>query len=254
MIRMAKFTAILAAGAVVGAAALALISADGHDGEVRIAARSLGDGRVETALQIREGGGWGERITPELRVLPAGARAGVWHAGSGIEVEAGDDGASAAGAGVPADVVGRTATAVLRGPDGSAMGTVMLEQGPRGVLIRARASGLSEGAHGFHIHETGACEPDFSAAGGHFNPAGIGHGLLHEGGHHEGDLPNIIAHADGSAMADYYTEAVTLAEGPAHSLFDGDGSAIMIHEGPDGYGEDPGAGPRAACGMITRDG
>ena len=87
MIRMVKFAAILAAGAVVGAAALALISADGHDGEVRISARSLGDGRVETALQVWEGGGWGERITPDLRVLPAGARAGVWHAGSGIEVE-----------------------------------------------------------------------------------------------------------------------------------------------------------------------
>lgn len=242
-----KFAAILAAGAVIGATALALINAGGHGEQVRIALRPLQDGSVETALQIRDDGAWGDRIAPELRYLPAGAATGKWLSSSPIDLPGGED----AAARDVADAAGRTAVAVMRGPGGEAMGTVMLTQGPRGVLIQARVSGLSEGPHGFHIHETGACSPDFSAAGDHFNPTGVGHGPLYAGGEHAGDLPNIIAHATGEAMADYYTVAVTLADGPRYSVFDEDGSAIVIHEGPDSYGEDAGAGGRAACGVIA---
>jgi len=38
------------------------------------------------------------------------------------------------------------------------------------------------------------------------------------------------------------------------SLFDEDGAAIVIHEGPDDYVTDPAgaAGPRIACGVITK--
>ena len=54
------------------------------------------------------------------------------------------------------------------------MRTVTLTQGPHGVLISADVSGLSPGAHGFHIHAPGACAPDFAAAGDHFNPGGSG--------------------------------------------------------------------------------
>lgn len=242
-----KLAAVLAAGIAIGAAALALISADGHGGQVRITARQIEDGRVETALQIRNGGAWSERIAPERRYLPAGAPDGKWLSSSPVDLP-GDEEDTAR---IAADAVGRTAAATMRGPDGEEMGTVTLAQGPRGVLIQARISGLFAGPHGFHIHETGACAPDFSAAGDHFNPTGVGHGPLHAGGEHAGDLPNIIAHAGGDAMADYYTAAVTLADGPAHSLFDADGSAIVIHEGPDSYGEAAGAGGRAACGVIA---
>ena len=149
--------------------------------------------------------------------------------------------------------VGATASATLAGPDGAALGTVTLTQTPLGVLIAADANGLSPGGHGFHIHETGTCAPDFAAAGDHFNPTGAGHGLNHPGGHHAGDLPNIYAGADGTARADYFTAAVTLDEGAAHSVFDADGSAIIIHEKPDTYGADAGAGGRVACGVIRRN-
>ena len=247
MAGMLRFAAILAAGAVIGAAALVLIDADGHGEQVRIAARQLEDGRVETALQIRDGGAWGGRIAPDRRYLPAGAASGKWLSSSPIDLPGGEDGTARD----VADAAGRTAVAAMRGPGGEAMGTVMLAQGPRGVLIQARISGLSAGPHGFHIHETGACSPDFSAAAGHFNPTGSGHGPLHAGGEHAGDLPNIIAHAGGEAMADFYTAAVTLADGPVHSLFDEDGSAVVIHEGPDSYGEAAGAGGRVACGVIA---
>ncbi|MYI56927.1 MAG: superoxide dismutase family protein [Acidimicrobiia bacterium] len=146
-----------------------------------------------------------------------------------------------------------TATAHLVGPDGRAVGTVTLIEGPNGVLVQADVTGLSPGGHGFHIHAVGACEPDFSAAGDHFNPEGIGHGFTVEGGWHAGDLPNIYAAADGTARADFFTAAVTLTPGAENSIFDADGSAIIVHAKPDSYGESPGAGDRVACGVIRPD-
>ena len=89
--------------------------------------------------------------------------------------------------------LGAAASAELKGPEGEAMGVVMLTQGRRGVLVSANLRGLTPGYHGFHIHETGACEPDFSAAGDHFAPDGMGHGYMNQDGHHAGDLPNIYA-------------------------------------------------------------
>ncbi len=148
--------------------------------------------------------------------------------------------------------VGQTAVASMSGSDGAPMGTVTLEQGPNGVWISADVSGLTTGAHGFHIHAVGACTPDFTAAGSHFAPGGEGHGFMHPEGSHAGDLPNIHAGGDGTARADHFTDKVTLAADGETSLFDSDGSAIIIHAKPDTYGADPGAGDRVACGVITR--
>lgn len=153
---------------------------------------------------------------------------------------------------LPKDV-GAKASAAMMGPDGAAMGVVTLEQGPQGVLVSADLSGLAPGAHGFHIHETGQCQPDFAAAGDHFNPGDSGHGFLHAEGQHAGDLPNIYAGADGVARADYFTADITLAADDVKSVFDADGSAIIVHEKPDTYGADAGAGGRVACGVIQRN-
>jgi Cu-Zn family superoxide dismutase len=146
-----------------------------------------------------------------------------------------------------------TATATMAAPDGAPMGTVTLTQGPKGVLVSADLHGLTPGGHGFHIHEAGACTPDFKAAGGHFNPGGSGHGVLDAGGAHAGDTPNIFAAADGTARADIFTAEVTFAEGAPNSLFGAAGTSIIVHEKPDTYGADAGAGGRVACGVITRN-
>lgn len=146
-----------------------------------------------------------------------------------------------------------TARAQIRNAAGEVVGTVSFVEGPKGVLVSADLRQLPSGAHGFHIHETGSCAPDFKAAGGHYNPAGTGHGLLHAGGHHAGDLPNLQVADNGWAAADYFTTDVTLAKGVPNSLFDADGSSIIIHEKPDSYGEDAGAGGRIACGVIETD-
>ena len=152
----------------------------------------------------------------------------------------------------PSDV-GASATATLTSPDGDAMGTVTLAQTYHGVLVSAEVSGLVPGGHGFHIHTVGTCAPDFAAAGDHFNPGDVGHGYNNPDGVHAGDLPNIYANAEGAARADYFTTAITLDADADHSIFDADGSAIIVHEKPDTYGADAGAGGRVACGVIQRN-
>ena len=155
---------------------------------------------------------------------------------------------------------GLTAEAAMVSPDGEAVGTVRFLQTANGVLILAELSGLAPGGHAFIIHETGACTPNFEAAGDHFNPTDADHGFVHgawqgggSGEAHGGDLPNIYAFADGSARADFFTEGVTLDAGPRHSVFDEDGSAIIVHERPDPYGEvEADTGERIACGVIKR--
>ena len=156
--------------------------------------------------------------------------------------------------------VGLMAEAVLESPSGDDMGTVAFRQTAGGVLVMADVKGLAPGGHAFIIHETGECAPDFSAAGDHFNPDDAEHGLIHpawsrgeSGGGHGGDLPNIYAASDGSARADFFTVGITLDEGPRNSVFDLDGSAIIVHERPDSYGMDElDTGNRVACGVIRR--
>ncbi len=155
---------------------------------------------------------------------------------------------------------GLAAEAALVSPDGDAMGEIRFLQTGGGVLVIAEVNGLAPGGHAFIIHEVGACTPDFAAAGDHFDPTDADHGFIHgawqgddSGGGHGGDLPNIYAASDGSARADFFTVGVTLDTGPRHSLFDDDGSAIIVHERADTYGEgEADTGERVACGVIRR--
>ena len=122
----------------------------------------------------------------------------------------------------------------------------------------AEVRGLAPGGHAFIVHEVGACTPDFDAAGDHFNPEDAEHGFIHSAwkrgdstGGHGGDLPNLYAHTDGSARADFFTVGIALDSEPDHSVFDEDGSAIIVHEKPDLYGEEESdTGARVACGVI----
>ena len=141
----------------------------------------------------------------------------------------------------------------MTGPDGTDMGTVTIEQGPHGLIIQAEVHGLSEGGHGFHIHAIGSCEPDFTAAGGHLDLEGQSHGARTGEGSHTGDLPNIFAGADGVARADVFTDGATLDDHAPHTLFDADGSAIVVHAGPDDYVDIASAGARVACGVLQLD-
>ena len=145
-----------------------------------------------------------------------------------------------------------TATATLRDQEGKTVGTVELEETPTGVLLRVTLEAVPPGVHAFHIHETGQCEPPFESAGGHFNPDGTAHGFFSDEGPHAGDMPNIHVPDSGALTFEVFNTLVTLVEGDPASLFDDDGSAIVIHAGEDDYESDPAghAGDRIACGVI----
>ncbi|MCY3811558.1 MAG: superoxide dismutase family protein [Gammaproteobacteria bacterium] len=144
------------------------------------------------------------------------------------------------------------AAAEIINPAGEVIGKAAFEQTPSGVLIRVVVSGLTPGAHGIHLHTAGACSPDFGAAKGHINPYGKAHGLRHPDGPDNGDLPNLIASADGHADAEFFTTLVTVAGGSQPALLDDDGSAVIIHEHADDHITQPigGAGGRVACGVV----
>ncbi len=142
-------------------------------------------------------------------------------------------------------------TATLLDPEGKEVGKVSLTAVPTGVLLAVNLTALPPGDHAFHIHGVGKCEaPDFKSAEGHFNPEEDEHGLMNEAGPHAGDMPNIHVPESGVLKIEVLNQMVNLKQG----LLDEDGSAIVIHEGPDDYVSDPAgdAGARIACGVIEK--
>jgi Cu-Zn family superoxide dismutase len=129
---------------------------------------------------------------------------------------------------------------------------------------------LSPGFHGMHVHSVGKCEAnsvapaggppgDFDSAGGHYQVPG------HTGHPASGDLTSIEVRGDGGAKLVTTTDSVTAAD-----LLGGEGTALIIHQGPDNFGNIPDrytsksgapgpdqetlatgdAGKRVACGVI----
>lgn len=158
-----------------------------------------------------------------------------------------------AGAGCSLNRSGERATAELKDKGGKSVGMASFRETGDGVLVRLDVKGLSAGLHAVHIHAVGKCEgPAFTSAGGHFNPAQKKHGYKSPDGPHAGDLPNMLVAKDGSGRFEALTDAVTLRSGP-NSVFDADGSALVVHVGVDDNVTDPtgNAGDRAACGVIV---
>lgn len=125
------------------------------------------------------------------------------------------------------------------------------------IRIRENNNVLSEGRHGVHIHGVGDCTQTCSAAGGHFDPGPDGNPTPDDNHpFHLGDLVNIQINDSGLGSLHSTTSRVTLSPGPL-TVFDGDGSAVIIHTGVDTYcpnGAVAGCagGARAACGIIER--
>ncbi len=135
---------------------------------------------------------------------------------------------------------------------GKETGTVNITETKKGRLFSISVTGLTPGWHGVHIHGTGDCsdhEGHFKKAGGHAAAEGQKHGFLSDEGPHDGDLPNLWVAADGAGKAEYYSESA------ARTMQDQDGSALMIHAGPDDYTTDPSgnSGDRVACAVMTEN-
>ena len=129
---------------------------------------------------------------------------------------------------------------------GASIGAVQAEPRAGGTYLRIAAEGLSPGDHGLHLHSVGRCDgPGFESAGAHWNPAGRQHGHLNPNGAHSGDLPNLTASANGRGAINFLVTGGSLA--------DADGTALVIHAGPDDYKTDPSgnSGGRVACAVIA---
>lgn len=105
-----------------------------------------------------------------------------------------------------------------------------------GVLVTAEIFGLSDGFHGFHIHEGGDC------GGENFANTGVHYG---EGPHpdHAGDLPPLLS-CNGRAFLSTRTERLRICD-----LL---GRTVVIHSLPDDFYTQPAgkSGQKIACGRI----
>jgi superoxide dismutase, Cu-Zn family len=140
--------------------------------------------------------------------------------------------------------------------NGDAVGLATFTENAEGVTVHLLVEGLSPGEHGWHLHEFGVCEPGgaepFSSAGEHWNPTVQPHGAPDADEHHVGDFGNLVASADGFADVEITTTDFTFEAG-VNSVFDEDGTSIVVHEGTDDLTTQPdgNSGPRYACGVVA---
>jgi Cu-Zn family superoxide dismutase len=138
-------------------------------------------------------------------------------------------------------------------------------EGIKEVVVEVEVKGLTDGKHAVHIHEVGQCEP-CAAAGGHHDPGPAGQSRPDTASDtvpatdinhpfHMGDLVNLDV-KDGVGKLRHVTSRVTLAPGRL-SVFDADGSSIVVHTQPDTYCDVESdlkkgcaGGTREACGVI----
>ena len=159
-----------------------------------------------------------------------------WRAALGLAASIGVATAALLVLSSPAGAAKPIARAVLHNAAGTEIGTVtfegrgsMAERMEVKLALPADAPGLGA-YHGMHVHTIGSCTaPAFTSAGGHWN---ISAGTTH--GHHTGDLPSMLVAPDGRARATFETHRFDV-----NQLFDGDGSAVVLHLGIDNFGNVP---------------
>lgn len=154
------------------------------------------------------------------------------------------------GGGKPRAAAALTPTAAVAGMTVS--GNVKFTALDHGVRVEGEVRGLKPGQeHGFHIHEKGDCGDNANASGGHFNPAGGTHGMFGSPGSHAGELPSLMADAQGNARFRVDVHSISLTEGAANSVV---GRALVVHRDRDDYTTQPAgnSGPRVSCAVIRR--
>lgn len=134
---------------------------------------------------------------------------------------------------------------------GKKTGTITLRQADEGLVFNPNILGLTEGMHGFHIHQNPSCEPGEKdgekiaalAAGGHYDPENKGSHTGPDGEGHLGDLPMLRVNQDGTQQQ-IIVNGLQLDKVRNRSL--------VVHEGKDDYSSDPAgnSGPRIACGVM----
>jgi superoxide dismutase, Cu-Zn family len=146
------------------------------------------------------------------------------------------------------------ARADIKNAAGNNIGIASLRESKDGVVITVHVKELPPGLHAVHFHAVGKCEgPAFTSAGPHFNPMHKQHGLKNPAGPHAGDLPDMYVQQNGVGRYEVLADRVTLDSGET-SLFDADGTTLIIHATADDHSTDPAgnSGERIACGVMTK--
>tara|TARA_R110002051_G_scaffold91370_2_gene160733 strand:- start:52033 stop:52620 length:588 start_codon:yes stop_codon:yes gene_type:complete len=121
------------------------------------------------------------------------------------------------------------------------------------VTMTAMLTGLTEGEHAIHIHQTADCSSaDGSSTGGHWNPTNEPHGKwLATEGYHKGDIGNFTAKSDGTATVEFSTDQWCIGCDDENKNIVGKG--LIVHQGLDDFTSQPSgaAGARVSCaGLI----
>jgi len=235
---------------------------------MKVHGRIFSAGCAGAALAIALTGcssGTGSAGSESAAALTTGQTPAASPTATGGSGSTGSAGSSASGA---SSATGTVAQAELATPQGVQVGTVSFAVAGDVVTVTAEVEGMPAGFKGFHIHAIGKCEPnspnpadpskvgDFLSAGGHLGASAA----AHPG--HQGDLSSLEVRGDGTAELVTTTDAFEM-----DAVLDADGSAVMVHAGPDNFGNIPTryapAGPdadtqatgdsggRAACGVVT---
>ncbi len=123
-----------------------------------------------------------------------------------------------------------------------------------GVKFKYNIRGLSDGEHGFHIHEYGDLTDGCTSACAHYNPLGNNHGGVESKERHLGDLGNITSRG-GLASGEVVGRNIVLNYSGKHCIL---GRMLIVHEDKDDLGlggnkeslKTGNAGKRLACGVI----
>lgn len=142
-----------------------------------------------------------------------------------------------------------TASATIQDPDGSVIGTADFVEtdGTLTITVEVTVDGAADSMHAIHIHDVGTCSPDFAAAGPHYNPFDDALGEFAG----DLDLVNLELDADGEGTFEVESTRLTLDPDEDGTLFDEDGSSIMLHAEPND--SEGAAGARIGCGIVEAD-
>ncbi|TLP80230.1 superoxide dismutase family protein [Maribacter sp. ACAM166] len=136
--------------------------------------------------------------------------------------------------------------------DSNVKGDVTFTEEEGEVSMTAMLSGLSEGEHAIHIHQTADCSAaDGSSTGGHWNPTNEPHGKWDATeGYHKGDIGNFTADAEGNATVEFSTDEWCIGCDDENKNILGKG--VIVHQGVDDYTSQPSgaAGARVSCAGI----
>tara|TARA_B100001057_G_scaffold259427_1_gene259629 strand:- start:1981 stop:2616 length:636 start_codon:yes stop_codon:yes gene_type:complete len=133
-------------------------------------------------------------------------------------------------------------------------GKIYVNELKNGLNINYEILGLTDGLHGFHIHEYGDLTDGCNSACSHFNPFNKNHGGLDTNDRHAGDLGNIKS-LNGISKGELYVKDICILKNKKTSVL---GRMFIIHDKEDDLGKGDNeeslktgnAGTRLACGVI----